>query len=85
MQDHMILNAVSRKDGIMLKPLLLYVITHELIHVIRFFQNVLDYHADQGRYKQEEKNVHGITYRLLKDLPYDGLNVVMNAYRWARA
>jgi hypothetical protein len=84
-QDHVILNALNRNDNILLEPLLLYIVTHELVHIIRFSHYIEDYFAKGEKRKKEEREVHGITYEVLKDFEYEGLEEVVKAYEWARA
>lgn len=53
LQDHRILEA-ARNYGLQLGPLLLYVITHELVHVVRFGQRLqrMDLPEELRRYEE---------------------------------
>ena len=84
-QDHVILQALHRRGDVTLRPLLLYVMTHELVHVVRFSRSMQDYSVRGLERQQEEKEVHDITYQLLKDVDYDRLEEVIKAYGWARS
>ena len=67
LRDDAILSAVrERDDGIDLFPLLLYVLTHELVHVVRFGSRTARFHASLDARKVEEARVHGITERILE-------------------
>jgi hypothetical protein len=66
LQDGNILGAARRAaSGFDLDSLLLYVMTHELIHVVRFEQFQHPFATDPGGRAEEESVVHGITYELL--------------------
>ena len=49
----------------MLPPLLLYVMTHEILHVIRFFSYPENFWLDAEWNREEEARVHGLTKRIL--------------------
>ena len=83
-QDHVILEALHRDGNILLEPLLLYIVTHELVHIIRFSSYAEDYFARGDKRWKEEREVHGITYKMLKAIEYEGLEEVVSAYKWAR-
>ncbi len=80
LQDHIILRALKRDTDLDLLPLLIYVFTHELIHIVRFcgfYQrfNVTDKYRDT-----EERVVHKTTFRILKDLSIPKLDHVLTSY-----
>ncbi len=83
-QDHIILNALERSKNISLRPLLLYITTHELVHIVRFSHYEEDYDIYGEEREKEEGEVHNITYDLLKNVNYDGMEEVINVYEWAR-
>jgi len=69
LQDDCILDAIARgKSFIKLYPLLLYIATHELIHVIRFGSGESDFDAPPEEKDREEERVHTITRSMLKAL-----------------
>lgn len=81
-QDHNILGAVQREAaGELLMPLLTYVLAHELVHVVRFyqFQHMFE-SGDQARH-EEESRVHGITAEVLDRVRLPHLARVINLYR----
>ncbi len=83
-QDHVILRTLRESENISLRPLLLYVVTHELVHIVRFNRYIQDYFVGGSSRESEEKEVHGITYELLKDYDWDNMNEVMKTYKRAR-
>jgi len=82
LQDNKILNAVKGSPNrIELKPLMLYIVTHELSHVVRFNKYFKDFFASPREKEWEEANVHSITYEMLKSMKDGGLNRVLDHYR----
>jgi hypothetical protein len=81
LQDNQILKAVKRDDNINLLPLLVYIFTHELIHIVRFC-NFFQRFEISGRGKEEEeKIVHATTYDILKSLSLPRLDYVLESYQ----
>ncbi len=80
LQDHMILLAAQRDIKIALLPLLLYVFTHELIHIVRFcsFKQLFD--ARPMEREREERLVHELTYKALGDVSLPNLGYVLESY-----
>lgn len=68
LQDHNILHTLERENTLGLRPLLIYVVTHELVHVIRFslFQQLFEVSAAERQ--AEEERVHALTREVLR--PY---------------
>jgi hypothetical protein len=81
MQDHRILKALKRDRHLELLPLLAYILTHELVHIVRFckFQVRFDTQEETSR-KKEENTVHQTTYEILKDLPLSNLAYILDSY-----
>ena len=81
LQDNRILHAVKRDAETKLLPLLVYVLTHELVHVVRFcnFEQRFEI-ADKDR-EREEKIVHEATYDILKKLSLPDLPHILEFYR----
>lgn len=72
LDDDRILAAVrERREVPGLYPLLLYLLTHELVHVIRFGEGRARWDATDDERRAEERRVHGITRRILEPL-HDG-------------
>ncbi|MBI5603468.1 MAG: hypothetical protein HY879_08925 [Deltaproteobacteria bacterium] len=80
LQDHNILRVVDRNDGIELFPLMVYVLTHELVHVIRFRKFMQRFDVDQEEKAVEEGKVHQATYQILKPLKGIKLNPIFDSY-----
>jgi len=58
-------NKIFNKKNPFLKELLLYILTHELIHLVRFIRYESNFYS---KYKwEEEKIVHNLTKKALKD------------------
>jgi hypothetical protein len=81
LQDHQILGALRRDRELRLLPLLTYILTHELVHVIRFFKFEVrfDTEEDERRTKEEEV-VHQKTYEILNRLALPNLTYILNSY-----
>ncbi len=81
LQDDKILKAAAWESPLFLRALIIYVITHELIHVIRFSENPRIFHLQIKEKRAEEKGVHRLTYNLLKGLPEPELDELLERYR----
>ena len=68
LQDHAILAALEQKPNLQLLPFVLYIVTHELIHIVRFsrFEARFDTSAEEKH--QEETRVHRLTWKILAPL-----------------
>ena len=85
LQDKNILRAVYNPfNKVKLKPLLLYIITHELSHVIRFSKYYKDFFAPPLEKESEEAKVHSITYEMLRSKGDQSLDYVLDYYRLHR-
>ncbi|SMC46512.1 hypothetical protein SAMN02746065_102220 [Desulfocicer vacuolatum DSM 3385] len=87
-QDSTILRVVSTASGdLKLFPFLLYVIVHELVHIVRFarFQQIYSCAREADCAMEEELVVHALTRRILKKISVPGLEQVFVYYRkwWA--
>ncbi|MBF0395273.1 MAG: hypothetical protein HQK78_00700 [Desulfobacterales bacterium] len=78
-QDHAILAIAkheNNQNGFLLFPLILYIITHELVHIIRFSRFLQNFEATEEEKLLEEKRVHAKTREILKDVDIVGLKDV---------
>ena len=75
LQDHRLL-AASRVEKLDLHPLLCYVVSHELIHVVRFARHDRLFEAPEADRLEEEVLVHELTCKLLKPLGLKGAQAV---------
>jgi hypothetical protein len=81
LQDDRILDAVDRgKTFIKLYPLLLYIATHELVHVVRFGQGESDFDAPEEEKMREEERVHTITRNMLNPRGKPDLGLVLECF-----
>ena len=82
LQDDRILNAVERANSfIKLAPLMSYIATHELVHVIRFNSGESDFDASLKEKIKEEEKVHNITRNILKPIAETNLKLVIDCFR----
>ena len=81
LQDDVILDAVRRADSFVRLPhLLLYIATHELVHVIRFERGEVDFYATGNERIREEEIVHRTTGSLLRPRADIDMNLVLECF-----
>jgi hypothetical protein len=85
LQDHRIRGALQRNAELLLFPLTTYIITHELVHVVRFAKFLHRFHTSELEKEAEERRVHGLTFRLLENSKIKGLIEVLNVFEDYRA
>jgi hypothetical protein len=66
--------------GIELFPFSLYIITHELIHIVRFSKFLQNFDASSEERMAEEKRVHHRTHDILHPVQIEGLSNVLVFY-----
>ncbi|MBW1667404.1 MAG: hypothetical protein JRJ66_05000 [Deltaproteobacteria bacterium] len=81
LQDHKILEALKRDKELGLLPLLVYVFTHELVHIVRFCNFFQRFEVSGKDREKEEALVHRTTYDILKDLTLPRLAYILESYR----
>ncbi len=81
LQDHSILKVLERDRSLKLLPLLIYVFTHELVHIVRFCNFFQMFDVSQKKRVKEEEIVHKTTFDILKDFSLPNLNYVLDSYR----
>jgi len=81
LQDHQILNALSRDGNLTLLPLMVYVFTHELIHIVRFCRFAQRFDVGGEDREKEEKIVHAKTLEVLENLSLKNLEYILDVYR----
>ncbi len=85
LQDHAILSALKGMPEVSLSPFSLYIITHELIHIVRFCKFLQNFDASPGERNAEEGRVHACTHDILSALPIAGMTPVFKFYdEWRR-
>jgi hypothetical protein len=84
-QDHAILSILNKRPEISLSPFALYVVTHELVHIVRFSRFLQNFNASDMEKLIEERRVHGITHDILDPVKAHGLSIVLDFYGTWRA
>lgn len=80
LQDHTILAALSQFGQLQLFPFILYIVTHELIHIVRFTKFLQQFDAAPEDRLAEEKRVHATTHQVLARIKVSGLAEVLAFY-----
>lgn len=79
-QDHAILEILGQRPEMALAPFALYVVTHELVHIVRFSRFLQNFNARDVEKQIEEHRVHGITHEILESVRTYGLGIVLDFY-----
>jgi hypothetical protein len=83
LQDHAIHAVLQNLPAMDLFPFCLYIITHELIHIVRFSKFLQSFDATPQEKLNEEKRVHENTHQILKQIKVAGMSAVLEFYsRW---
>ncbi|KPJ76819.1 MAG: hypothetical protein AMJ54_10400 [Deltaproteobacteria bacterium SG8_13] len=80
LQDHTILAALMENRRLQLFPFILYIVTHELIHIVRFTKFLQQFDAAPEDRLVEEKRVHAATHQVLAPVKTAGLAEVLEFY-----
>ncbi|MCX7822430.1 MAG: hypothetical protein N2260_03165 [Syntrophobacterales bacterium] len=80
LQDHVILRTLEDFETLLFRPFLIYIVTHELIHIVRFAKFIQSFIAGQGEREKEEQRVHEITQELLKRRKISGMEEVLQFF-----
>lgn len=80
LQDHAILNALERDADQTLLPFCLYIVVHELIHIVRFSKFLQNFDASPAEKLAEEHRVHELTHQILSGLRLAGMENVISYY-----
>lgn len=78
LEDHIILRRIREDKEVLFDPLLLYVLTHELVHIVRF--STFTSHFEDHRREAEEKAVHEIASAILRRSGGPGIEPVLEKY-----
>ncbi|MBW1740258.1 MAG: hypothetical protein JRJ42_03875 [Deltaproteobacteria bacterium] len=81
LQDHAILFALRKFPELRLFPFTIYIVTHELIHVIRFTKFLQAFDASSKEKIIEEARVHEKTQAILRSAQIPGMDAVFDFYR----
>jgi hypothetical protein len=79
-QDHTILETLDKQPELSLAAFCLYIVTHELIHIVRFSKFLQNFDASAEEKLVEEKRVHTLTHKILSAVPMPELNHVLTYY-----
>ncbi|MFH0727155.1 MAG: hypothetical protein V2B19_12550 [Pseudomonadota bacterium] len=83
LQDHAILETMRQHLQIRLFPFCIYILSHELIHIIRFSKFLCNFVATAEERRVEETLVHQITHTILCGISLEGLPEVFAFYiKW---
>jgi hypothetical protein len=80
LQDHAILGALRQNDQLQLLPFTLYIVTHELVHIVRFSKFLQSFDASAEEKLTEEARVHNETKRILANIQLGGMTAVLDFY-----
>jgi hypothetical protein len=82
LHDDNILAVSSRRiEGISFEALMLYILTHELVHVFRFANLPQRFFAGEQERIREERDVHRITDKILRRRKNSLMASVLDAYQ----
>jgi len=81
LQDHNILRKLAEGENFSLLPLLVYVVTHELVHVVRFGHFCQLFEVPEAEKTEEESRVHRLTQQILAPLQMPQLPEILNYYK----
>lgn len=84
-QDPAILSLLERNENFQLDAFLLYILVHELVHVVRFsrFKHRYENASEASVTMEEERKVHDLTYAILSGVKLPGLDQVFEFYeKW---
>lgn len=83
LQDHAIHSTLEKMAHMKLFPFCLYIITHELIHIVRFSKFLQSFDASPSEKLSEEKRVHENTHQILHPVQVSGMVAVFDFYnKW---
>lgn len=84
LQDHEILKALKRDRELGILSLLVYIFTHELVHIVRFCNFSQRFDVSVTERDKEEKFVHLTTFDILRNLKVPKLDYILNSYQCHR-
>jgi hypothetical protein len=85
LQDPAILSVLEKDKALLLDPFLLYILTHELVHVARFlrFEHRYENVGEADLTMAEERTVHHLTHKILRRVSIPGLSKIFIFYgKW---
>jgi len=85
LQDHAILATIDEAGDLSLFPFVLYIVIHELVHIVRFTQFVQNFQASRQEMMAEEARVHRKTHDILAAVQVPAMTSVLKFYEKWRA
>ena len=79
-QDHNILEALQYNPGLALMEFCIYIVAHELIHIVRFSKFLQNFDANADEKMAEEKRVHSLTHAILSKVQLPHMEQVLAFY-----
>jgi hypothetical protein len=80
-QDHNIIKALDQIPKLSLLEFCVYIVAHELIHIVRFSKFLQNFDATTDEKLAEEKRVHAITHSILSKVQLQNMDRVLAFYR----
>jgi hypothetical protein len=80
LQDHHIIDALRRDKNLKLLSLLVYIFTHELVHIVRFCNFFQRFEVSGMGKEREERLVHEITYKILQRICLPSMDYILESY-----
>ncbi len=80
LQDHSILKVLDEHNELELFPFVLYIVTHELTHIVRFGKFLQNFEASDEEKVMEESRVHEKTHAILKNVTNVAMGPVFKFY-----
>jgi len=84
LQDNQILEALIRDQDLGFLALLVYIFTHELVHIVRFSNFFQRFEISGKGRENEERVVYETTFEILKDLSLPKLDYILESYQRRR-
>ncbi len=81
LQDHSIMPVLKETPSLNLLPFTMYIVTHELIHIVRFSKFLQNFDASEEEKLAEEARVHEKTHTILDKTGVAGLDDVFRFYK----
>lgn len=81
LQDHSIIGAIQKFKQLDLYAFAVYIVCHELIHIIRFRRFLQHFDVPSNEKMDEEIRVHIKTHEILSNVKIKNLNPVLDFYK----
>ncbi len=81
--DKNILRTLWKQSTMEFYPFMVYILTHELIHVARFCQNLHPFDCDQESLQKEEEKVNQLTQQVLNIKKSKAFDKISSLFHWA--